>query len=94
MELGRQAGAHTWRSLALYVATPEAAQRFGFDLAAARADTDVLTPNRNRLEFLGSVPTVLFVLERMLRHEPVAKRWLLSALGPGFTAAFMTLERR
>ncbi|WP_128800829.1 MULTISPECIES: FtsX-like permease family protein [unclassified Streptomyces] len=55
MELGRQAGAHTWRSLALYVATPEAAQRFGFDLAAARADTDVLTPNRNRLEFLGSV---------------------------------------
>jgi len=39
-----------------------------------------------------SAATVLFVLERTLRATR-ASRALLSALGPGFTAAFMTLER-
>lgn len=39
-----------------------------------------------------SAATVLFVLERSLRvNRP--RRALLSALGPGFTAAFVTLER-
>lgn len=39
-----------------------------------------------------SAATVLFVLQRALRaNRP--RRALLSALGPGFTAAFMTLER-
>jgi alkylresorcinol/alkylpyrone synthase len=38
-----------------------------------------------------SAATVLFVLERML--ERVQNRYLMTALGPGFTAAFLTLER-
>jgi predicted naringenin-chalcone synthase len=36
---------------------------------------------------------VLFVLKRHLRGNASAQRLLLSALGPGFTAGFMTLER-
>jgi alkylresorcinol/alkylpyrone synthase len=40
-----------------------------------------------------SAATVLFVLERSLRTDVTPDRVLLSALGPGFTAAFMTLER-
>jgi alkylresorcinol/alkylpyrone synthase len=37
-----------------------------------------------------SAATVLFVLERMLAHK--RRRSLMTALGPGFTAAFLTLE--
>ena len=41
--------------------------------------------------------TLLFVLERALREGALvpleARRALLSAMGPGFTAAFLTLER-
>jgi alkylresorcinol/alkylpyrone synthase len=44
-----------------------------------------------------SAVTVLFVLERALREGALAtqswNRALLSAMGPGFTAAFVTLER-
>lgn len=40
-----------------------------------------------------SAVTVLFVLERMLREGPPAQRYLLTALGPGFTGAFLTLDR-
>lgn len=39
-----------------------------------------------------SAPTVLFVLERMLARD-VRGRILASALGPGFTAGFLLLER-
>ncbi|MGQ0663572.1 MAG: type III polyketide synthase [Pseudomonadota bacterium] len=40
-----------------------------------------------------SAATVLFVLERMLAAAgPQRRRYLLTALGPGFTAAFLTLE--
>lgn len=38
-----------------------------------------------------SAATILFVLERALAQEPPG-HWLLSSLGPGFTAAFLTLE--
>ncbi len=38
-----------------------------------------------------SAATVLFVLERAL-EEGAARRHLMSSLGPGFTAAFLTLE--
>ncbi len=38
-----------------------------------------------------SAATVLFVLERMLTGAP--RRYLVTALGPGFTAGFLTLER-
>jgi alkylresorcinol/alkylpyrone synthase len=45
-----------------------------------------------------SAATVLFVLERMLRpaptHGDLPRRLLMTALGPGFTAAFQLLERR
>ncbi|CAN5444070.1 type III polyketide synthase [soil metagenome] len=37
-----------------------------------------------------SAPTVLFVLERALQ-DPFTGRRLLSALGPGFTASFLTM---
>lgn len=40
-----------------------------------------------------SAATVLFVLERSLTEVRLPQRALLSALGPGFTAAFLTLER-
>jgi alkylresorcinol/alkylpyrone synthase len=40
-----------------------------------------------------SAATVLFVLERMLRHG-VKRRMLLSALGPGFTAGFLVIDDR
>jgi alkylresorcinol/alkylpyrone synthase len=40
-----------------------------------------------------SAATVLFVLERMLR-QGIKRRMLLSALGPGFTAAFLVLDDR
>jgi alkylresorcinol/alkylpyrone synthase len=40
-----------------------------------------------------SAATVLFVLERVLRHG-VGRRMLLSALGPGFTAGFLILDDR
>lgn len=53
MEVGRKAGSSTWRSSALYVATPAAARQFGFSLGAAKANTDVLTPVTDELELLG-----------------------------------------
>jgi alkylresorcinol/alkylpyrone synthase len=44
-----------------------------------------------------SAATILFVLERALREGALStSRWeraMLSAMGPGFTAAFVTLER-
>jgi alkylresorcinol/alkylpyrone synthase len=39
-----------------------------------------------------SAATILFVLERLLRSRSQPRRILMSALGPGFTAAFMTLD--
>ncbi|HXV25485.1 MAG TPA: 3-oxoacyl-[acyl-carrier-protein] synthase III C-terminal domain-containing protein [Alphaproteobacteria bacterium] len=39
-----------------------------------------------------SAVTVLFVLKRLLASEPRAGRYLMSALGPGFTASFAMLE--
>jgi len=41
-----------------------------------------------------SAATVLFVLDRVLQSKPGARHLLLSALGPGFTAAFLTLHQR
>ncbi len=58
-----------------------------------------LTDSRAVLREYGNMSsvTLLFVLERALRAgsfaAPAAKRALLSAMGPGFTAAFLTLER-
>lgn len=40
-----------------------------------------------------SAATVLFVLERALANGGGARRHLLSSLGPGFTAGFVTLEQ-
>jgi alkylresorcinol/alkylpyrone synthase len=37
-----------------------------------------------------SAPTVLFVLKRAL-ERPFSGRRFVSALGPGFTASFMTM---
>lgn len=39
-----------------------------------------------------SAATVLFVLERMLASDPKPGRYLMTALGPGFTATFQILD--
>ncbi len=39
-----------------------------------------------------SAATVLFVLERALATAPPRGRWLMTGLGPGFTAGFQLLE--
>ncbi len=60
---------------------------------ALRLQDGGLTDSREILRQYGnmSAVTVLFVLERMRVREK-RQRTLLSTLGPGFTAAFMTLE--
>lgn len=65
-------------------------------LAALRESLDLppdgLAAARDVLHDYGnmSAASVMFVLERMIR--PGGGRYLMSALGPGFTAAFLTLE--
>ena len=56
-------------------------------------DPDALALSREILRDYGnmSAATVLFVLARALEQE-ARGRWLLSSLGPGFTAGFLTLE--
>jgi len=62
---------------------------------ALQLESGGLTDSREILRQYGnmSAVTVLFVLERMHIREK-RQRTLLSTLGPGFTAAFMTLEGR
>jgi len=65
---------------------------FGIPSGALADSRAVLTEYGNM-----SAVTLLFVLERALREGALAsgswRRALLSAMGPGFTAAFVTLER-
>jgi alkylresorcinol/alkylpyrone synthase len=62
-----------------------------FDVDASR-----LTESRETLREFGnmSAATVMFVLERTLAAKTPWRRALVSALGPGFTAAFALLENR
>ena len=80
----------------------------GTKVVAALEDAFALSPGalddaRAVLREYGnmSAPSVMFVLERALARErarrirrprPRPERWLLSALGPGFTASFLILE--
>lgn len=74
----------------------------GSKVVTALEDAFALSPGtlddaREVLREFGnmSAPSVMFVLERALRiHRPRPRpeRWLLSALGPGFTASFLILE--
>lgn len=59
-------------------------------------DTGALEDSRAVLREYGnmSAATVMFVLERALRLGKPWKRALVTAMGPGFTAAFVTLENR
>ncbi len=63
--------------------------------AAFGLPPQTLTEPRAVLREFGnmSAATVLFVLERTLQ-EGKSGRFLLSSLGPGFTAAFMVMENR
>jgi alkylresorcinol/alkylpyrone synthase len=59
---------------------------------------DALADARTVLRDYGnmSAATVMFLLERLLAETPAASCWrraLVNALGPGFTAAFLTLEK-
>lgn len=60
-------------------------QAFGLAQGVLRNEREVLRDFGNM-----SAPTVLFVLERELA-SPTAGRRFLSALGPGFTASFITM---
>lgn len=59
---------------------------FGPEIAGIPATREVLKQHGNM-----SSPTVLFVLERLLQQKP-DKPILLTALGPGFTAALGVLD--
>tara|TARA_R110002110_G_scaffold60184_11_gene169734 strand:+ start:1166 stop:2215 length:1050 start_codon:yes stop_codon:yes gene_type:complete len=61
---------------------------FAPDVAGIPATREILRQHGNM-----SSPTVLFVLERLLRQRP-EKPILLTALGPGFTAALGILDPR
>jgi len=61
-------------------------QVFGMEDGAMNLARDVLRSHGNM-----SAVTILFVLERALAASRPG-RWLLSSLGPGFTAAFLVLE--
>ena len=63
-------------------------QVFGLDPGALVSTRDVLRDFGNM-----SAVTVLFVLEHMLAQAETPDRILMSSLGPGFTAGFLTLER-
>jgi alkylresorcinol/alkylpyrone synthase len=64
---------------------------FGLPGGAMHEARDILAAYGNM-----SAATVLFVLERLLRSArdagPAPRRVLMSALGPGFTAAFLTMR--
>jgi alkylresorcinol/alkylpyrone synthase len=62
--------------------------------AALGLASDTLADERAVLRDFGnmSAPSVLFVLERLLRGGERWRRALLTALGPGFTAGFVMLE--
>jgi alkylresorcinol/alkylpyrone synthase len=62
-------------------------EAFGFPAGALPEAREVLRRYGNM-----SAPTVLFVLERMLGRM-TSGRYLMTALGPGFTAGFQLLER-
>jgi alkylresorcinol/alkylpyrone synthase len=61
--------------------------------AALELQTGTLRDEREVLRNYGnmSAPTVMFVLERALRHGFVG-RAVMSAHGPGFTASFLAIE--
>ena len=63
-------------------------EAFGLGRGSLAASRAVLRDYGNM-----SAVTVLFVLRRILDADRKG-RWLLSALGPGFTAAFLTLDAR
>jgi alkylresorcinol/alkylpyrone synthase len=62
--------------------------------ATLRLDQGTLDHERAVLEAYGnmSAPTVLFVLERLIKAE-LPRRTVLTALGPGFTCSCLSLAR-
>jgi alkylresorcinol/alkylpyrone synthase len=81
-------------SLAGYICHPGgvkvlAALEDAFDIAPGSLDH-----SRDVLRDVGnlSAATVLFVLDRTLANGTQSGRYLMSALGPGFTAAFQLIE--
>jgi alkylresorcinol/alkylpyrone synthase len=62
---------------------------FGLDAGGLEDSRTILRDYGNM-----SAATVMFVLERALRLGKPWQRALLSAMGPGFTAGFVTLENR
>ncbi len=62
-------------------------EAFGLRPGALALEREVLRGFGNM-----SAATVLFVLERALARPPRRGRWLVSGLGPGFTAGFQMIE--
>jgi alkylresorcinol/alkylpyrone synthase len=79
--------------IARFVCHPGGAKVLPAIEASLHLDQGFLDHERAVLSDFGnmSAPTVFFVLERVL-NAAVAGRLALAALGPGFTASFVTLE--
>ena len=62
----------------------DAQGKLSMDEALVKSQVDMTraSPEQSRL-----------VLERMLRDAAPVRRYLMTALGPGFTGAFLTLDR-
>jgi alkylresorcinol/alkylpyrone synthase len=80
--------------LAGYVCHPGGAKVLDALEEAFEIPRGALRHARETLRYYGnmSAVTVLFVLKRMLANKLGAGRYLMSALGPGFTASFTLLE--
>jgi alkylresorcinol/alkylpyrone synthase len=86
----------TRRSLAGYICHPGGVKVLEALEDAFGLTAGTLALSRDVLRRVGnlSAATVLFVLERMLAGGAPRGRHLMSALGPGFTAAFQLVETR
>lgn len=63
-------------------------ETLGFDQTKTAISRDVLRNNGNM-----SSPTILYVLEQFMEHEPVAGEYgLMAALGPGFCGELLLLK--
>ena len=81
-------------NLAGYVCHPGGAKVLDALEEAFELPHGALKHARDTLRYYGnmSAVTVLFVLERMMESKLRSGRYLMSALGPGFTASFSLLE--
>ncbi|MGI8747213.1 MAG: 3-oxoacyl-[acyl-carrier-protein] synthase III C-terminal domain-containing protein, partial [Deinococcus sp.] len=83
----------TREELGRYVVHPGGVKVLDAYEAALGLAAGALDPSRKVLRYYGNMssPTVLFVLDEVLRGRP-GGRGVLSAMGPGFCAEYVLLE--